>query len=106
MDYEIETSTNALTLHLKGQLLSTDRDQFNGLIPKILSSPEQMIVINMGELTYMDSVGLGLLITIRDEAMDQNKTCAIHSPKGDVAELLAMASFERLFEIVTDAKGV
>jgi len=53
----------------------------------------------MKNLAYMDSVGLGMMITLRDEAEKKGITASISNPSGDVKDLLEMACFDRLFSI-------
>ncbi|MCW9034598.1 MAG: STAS domain-containing protein [Rhodospirillales bacterium] len=99
MHHKITDSGDQVTFSISGQLTSKDRSDFIELIPNILISGRDNIIVNMTDLTYMDSVGLGLLVTLRDEANKKGMSASISNPQGEVKGLLEMACFDRLFTI-------
>jgi len=99
MKYKIEQNDDVTILHLTGRLLSRDRSEFDHIIAELNKTSNKTINIELKKLSYLDSIGLGLLVTIRDEAAESGKITKLSNPGGDVAELLKLACFDRLFEI-------
>jgi len=99
MDKQVEKSGDKTVISLSGQLIETDRLEFSGMISNVFASGAKDIELNMAGLSYMDSIGLGLLVTLRDEAEKNDAVVRITGPQGKVKELLEMARFDILFEI-------
>ncbi len=99
MFHSIKQHGDQVTLVLSGQFTSRDRGEFIKLIPSFFISNSKSIVIDMAELSYMDSVGLGMLVSLRDEAGKKGIRASITNPAGEVKELLELACFDRLFAI-------
>jgi len=98
VQHKIRQDGNITILEITGQLTSKDRGAFIGLLPTLLSNGGS-VCVDMKNLAYMDSVGLGMMITLRDEAEKKGITASISNPSGDVKDLLEMACFDRLFSI-------
>ena len=99
MDYSVETSGQTTTLILGGQFTSKDRREFDDVIKSIVEKDGSTVEVNMASLSYLDSVGLGMLITLRAEVEMAEKSIALISPRGDVKDALYMSCFDRLFDI-------
>ena len=99
MQHNIKRDGNVVTLELRGQLTSKDRSAFIEMLPTLLGDGGVEVTLDLKDLVYMDSVGLGMLITLRDEADKKDATATIKNPTGDVKALLDMACFDRLFSI-------
>lgn len=87
-------------LMLRDQLTYSDRDAFEGVIDGLLARAGTNVTVDLGALDYMDSAGLGMLLTLRDHAQRRAAEVVLRRPKGDVAQLLSLACFDSLFTIV------
>ncbi len=58
------------------------------------------IEVNMGGVEYIDSTALGMLLALRDKAKGMKKEVVIGGCKGVTRQVLEVANFDRLFEIV------
>lgn len=99
MKYRIIDGASGPTLALSDQLLFDHRDLFEGAIDKVLARQPTKVVVDMAGLEYMDSAGLGMLLTLRDRATRAGATVWLRNPGPEVAELLRLACFESLFTI-------
>lgn len=97
--YEITDDEAGPTLLLKNQLTFADRDLFDGVIDKLLARKKRKVAVDLSQLDYMDSAGLGMLLTLRDRAERANAEVVIRKPRSEVKELLVLACFDSLFEI-------
>jgi HptB-dependent secretion and biofilm anti anti-sigma factor len=99
LKYEITDDEAGPTLLLKDQLTFADRDVFDGVIDKLLARKKAKVAVDLSQLDYMDSAGLGMLLTLRDRAERTNAEVSIRNPRAEVKELLVLACFDSLFEI-------
>lgn len=99
MKYEITDDEAGPTLFLKDQLTFADRDVFDGLIDKLLARKRGTVAVDLSALDYMDSAGLGMLLTLRDRAERAGAEVTLRRPRSEVRELLVLACFETLFTI-------
>jgi anti-anti-sigma factor len=53
----------------------------------------------MKNVQYIDSAALGILLLLRDHAINVNKTVEIHNLHGIAKEVLEIANFQKIFTI-------
>ena len=99
MKYEISDVNSRRTLALRDQLTFADRAAVDAVIPQLLAGGIRALDVSLERLDYMDSAGLGMLLTLRDQAGKANVVVRLVKPRGDVKELLTLACFDTLFAI-------
>lgn len=99
MKYEISDQSGGPVLMLRDQLTFADRDAFDGVIDRLLVRGAGTAIVDLSGLDYMDSAGLGMLLTLRDRAERATVDVALRNPKSEVRELLILACFDSLFQI-------
>ncbi|MCX8087204.1 MAG: STAS domain-containing protein [Rhodocyclaceae bacterium] len=100
MDIEISTVSGQASMRLSGRFDYTTRNQFMSEADRILAQAEAPeIRIDMGNLEYIDSSALGMLLMLRDKAKKHDKTIALHNARGYVRQVIDTAQFERLFTV-------
>ena len=55
--------------------------------------------IDLGEVDYLDSSALGMLLMLREKAQAANKKIVLSNCKGSVRQVLEIANFGKLFTI-------
>lgn len=58
------------------------------------------VEINLANVTYLDSSGLGILLLLRERGESVNKKIVLCNPNDTVTQILDMANFGKLFTIV------
>lgn len=99
MKYRVIDGDDGPVLLLSDQLLFDHRDIFDTATDKLLARKHLSLTVDLSGLTYMDSAGLGMLLTLRDRADQAGAKVRLLNPTHDVAELLDLACFESLFTI-------
>lgn len=56
-------------------------------------------VVDMTDAEYMDSSALGMLLILREGAGGQRSNVRIKNCRGELRDVLAIANFDKLFEI-------
>ena len=99
MKYQISDSNGRRTLAFRGQLTFADRTALDPVISQALTGGVRELEVDLEALDYMDSAGLGMLLTLRDRAGKSGTQVRLTKPRGDVKELLSLACFDTLFTI-------
>ncbi|MCA3069626.1 MAG: STAS domain-containing protein [Rhodocyclaceae bacterium] len=66
---------------------------------QIGSSEISAIEIDLGNVDYLDSAALGMLLLLRDQASGTHKTVILSNCHGVVQQILDIANFKKLFTI-------
>ena len=65
----------------------------------VRSSEISSIEIDLGNVEYLDSAALGMLLLLRDQASSERKTVILTNCRGVVQQILDIANFKKLFTI-------
>lgn len=100
MKHQITKDGNTTIVALSDRLTSTDRGAFEHLVDEVMGGRPTQVEVNLGELSYMDSAGLGFLLTLREKAEAGHASVLLVNPRGEVREILELARFDTLFHMV------
>jgi anti-anti-sigma factor len=99
---EIRQNKNGNTgvLSLSGRFDFNDHRSFKESYGAYLTDPTlQQIEVNMGEISYLDSSALGMLLVLREKAIAGGKKVSLRNPNPTVMQILDIANFQKLFTI-------
>lgn len=85
----------AQPLDLSGHRLSDLGDTLR----RLLDQGCRHIVLDLGQVTFLDSAGLGELIACRKRTLDKGGDILLLRPRGKVRDLLEMLHLTRVFRI-------
>jgi anti-anti-sigma factor len=95
-----DVSGERATLKLGGRFDFHSHRDFNSAYEKILEiGSVREIVIDLGEVDYLDSSALGMLLLLREKAEGKGKSVALAGLKGTVKQVLEIANFGKLFAV-------
>ena len=97
----IRTSSQgrALILHLQGRLDATTAQAFDRACQTALADPNQSLIIDMHELSYVSSAGLRSILILHKTCAQQ--PCGLHfcALQESVAEVFEVSAFDRILSI-------
>lgn len=99
MDYSITSTADARTAQLKGRLTFQEQRLFRTLIDDLFSDAAGQYVIDLRQVEYIDSSGLGMLLIARKRAQQAKAGIVLTGVPANARETFATARFEDLFEI-------
>ena len=99
MRLETCLSDNRFEAGLSDKLTSSDLSNFRALLSQIRQSACKAIVLDLSNLNWIDSAGLGMLILAKELAEKEEMDLVLRSPKGHVKSLLELGRFEKIFNI-------
>jgi anti-anti-sigma factor len=97
--YEVNANSGKVVLSLRDRLVHEDRGAFDRVVREVLANHPGEVEVDFQELSYMDSAGLGFLLTLREQARKTGTMVVLSRPQGTVREILDLARFETLFTI-------
>ncbi|KIZ47552.1 MULTISPECIES: STAS domain-containing protein [Rhodopseudomonas] len=87
------------TVSLTGELTFVDHQAFREVADRLGASTGKTIVIELADLEFIDSAGLGMLLIAREEARKTNRTLVLRGAKGQVGRMFALTKFDTLFSV-------
>lgn len=102
-DWEVDGVT---VLHLQGPITLGDATRrFRELIQQTLAAGKKDIVLNMAEVYYLDSSGLGELITAYTTANRQGGKLKLMKLAPRVRDLVQLTKVYQVFEVFDDEES-
>lgn len=99
MHYDLVTHGATVVVSPRERLDDSERAEFDGLLDRVLAMSPTLIVFDCTALTYLDSAGLALLLTLRERARHAGAEVVLRGPRGAVRDILTLARFGELFHI-------
>ena len=100
MDVSI-ISGDTVTIKLAGRFDFNAHREFRGGVEGALGQKKGAVLnVDLGEVSYLDSSALGMLLMARDKAKAVGMTVSLVNTRGSVRQVLDIANFGKLFDIV------
>jgi anti-sigma B factor antagonist len=94
-----ERQTGPITvLALSGKLTSDDAGQLKGKVSGLLNGGRNQVVLNLAALTYIDSSGLGEMVSCHTSAKDKGAV-KLASMGKRIQDLLVMTKLYTVFDV-------
>jgi anti-sigma B factor antagonist len=90
------------TLRVGGvkELAASNSNSFRDQVRASLTDSQSVIEIDLSETMFMDSCGLGALISLHKTACGRNGLVRLLNPTPPVQQILELTRMHRIFEIV------
>lgn len=98
LNYDITEEKDLIKISLDGDLDAYSSDEFKDAVLKQLPGSKD-ILINAKKLNFIDSTGLGSLISIYNTIKEQEKTISIEEIKPNVKQIFEITELDKLFNI-------
>ena len=98
MEYNCRTSGDAFEASLTGRLTFDDQKLFRQMITEMGEASAARWVVDLSNLEFIDSAGLGLLLRIKATSEQVGKSILLRVPNdGHVRRMLDVSRFDQLF---------
>ncbi|MFZ5918247.1 MAG: WecB/TagA/CpsF family glycosyltransferase [Chloroflexota bacterium] len=103
---EAFTVGSAAVIAVSGRLDLTSRDRFLALVDDALADDAITgVIVNLAETTFVDSAGMGALVQVAKRARERGGEVRLAAAPRPVAQALAAARLDRLFEMAGDLEA-
>jgi anti-sigma B factor antagonist len=96
---QIEQRPAAAVVKLAGEAGQEEADDLAKQLQSVLDAPTNLVVLDLSDLAYIASLGIGPLVSFRNEMTRQGRRVVITAPPSLVRETLRRASLQRIFGI-------
>lgn len=86
-------------LHLSGQIDLSNIVEFTKLLLDEIDQAGESLILNLKELLYIDSSGLGALLTGRNRMKEKNGKLGLLNIKDEIFDVMKLATIDQFFEI-------
>ncbi|HZG40467.1 MAG TPA: STAS domain-containing protein [Nodosilinea sp.] len=98
-------SSNVQVIEPAGILDSTKAETFRQSVEELLQNGAEIILVDLKDITFIDSSGLGTLVVLLKKIRGLNRTLCICSANDQVRMLFELTSMDRVFEIYEDRQA-
>lgn len=99
MVQEISVAEDHVQVNLSGSMYTAEAAMFRASLIEHIAQGHKNFIINLGAVDYIDSSGLGTLLHIRKQTLQNGGCVIIQGLNGLVKELFEMTKVSNLFEI-------
>ncbi len=100
MDIVTMNLDHKATIRLSGRFDFNDHRLFKSTYVQLLQQDKiTALEVDLGEVNYIDSSALGMLLLLREQVQAAGKTVALVRPNKTVQQILEIANFGKLFKI-------
>lgn len=92
-------SSNIQVIEPVGILDSTKAEEFRQSVEEVLQNGAEVILVDLKDITFIDSSGLGTLVVLLKKIRGLNRSFCICSINDQVRMLFELTSMDRVFEI-------
>lgn len=97
MIYKIQNSGSQASIELKGRLTFADYSNFREMLQLLSELTIKKCTLDLSELEFIDSAGLGMLLIARDKVQSQSGLLNLRCAEGQVKKMLELGRFDNLF---------
>src|SRR5438445_8559070 len=99
MEINLRTNGSVTILDLKGNLTIGSEEELNGIITRVVTDGQKHVLINMAEVPFMDSSGIGGLIKSFSHVKGEGGKLKLLNPSRTTRQLLSITGLLSVFEI-------
>lgn len=90
---------NGVVLELSGDLTYANREQFKTAVEAIRQKGCRHLILNMAEVRFVDSSGLGLLALVSQNFKLSQGQVSMLKPQSYVREIMSLANIQKLIPV-------
>ena len=99
MIQEITVTDNSVLVSLSGSIYIEEAAQIRESLIGYIEKGHKTFIIDLGDVDYIDSSGLGTLVAIQKRALQNGGSVVIRGLKGLVKDLFELTRLTKVFEI-------
>lgn len=102
MAVRIEAKNNLTVCHVDGEININSSPEIKKTFDKLISKKTPKIVINLSQVTYVDSSGLATLVEILKNMRAYGGRLRLTNLSSKIKNLFEITKLEKLFEIIAE----
>ncbi len=99
VETKVDPAKKTLNIKIKGRFDFGVHHDFRKASELVVGQDINYIVVDMGNVDYIDSSALGMLLVLSDKVGDTKNAVQIKNIKPDVKKVMEIANFDKLFTL-------
>ena len=99
MDYAFDVESGGLAVRLEGRMTHGDYKGFRCILARINEDKPPRVVFDLDRVSFVDSSALGMLLIIRDAAVQDKRDVVLKGANGQVQTLINVGKLDKYFTI-------
>lgn len=99
MTFQVTKSGDVLVIDVEGQLIVGNRQELKQKVLEELDGGERKFVVDFSDTGYIDSSGLGVLVSLSKKIREQGGELRLSSLNEDLRTLFELTKLDTLFKI-------
>ncbi len=97
---KLDVNGDTLRISAVNQLGAANANSFRDWVREALSDGEKNLDIDLSQMTFLDSCGLGALVALHKLVRNRSGTLRLLHPQPPVQQILELTRMDQLFEVV------
>lgn len=102
MSFQVSRDGDITLIEVEGQLIVGNRQELKQQVLEQLEAGDLKFVIDFGKTGYIDSSGLGVLVSLSKKIREQGGELRLSSLNEDLRTLFELTKLDTLFRIADD----
>jgi anti-sigma B factor antagonist len=99
LTWSIEPGETSTVVHIVGEIDLSTRSEFQDAVRAGMDSATPVVVVNLGEVAFMGSVGLQVLVQAHDEAQHAGRTVRVVDGSAIVRRIIEVTGLEQVLSV-------
>ena len=100
VNYEISSKDKDTEIVISGRITFAEHAQCRQMVDEIVPRPGMTLTVDLQDVDFIDSAGLGLLLLIKDKGEKEGGSTVLRVAKdGQIKKMLEIANFDDLVTI-------
>lgn len=99
MNYSTRHESGVTVVDLEGDVDVSGAPELRDLIAGLIAGPTARILLDLSDVAFIDSSGVGILVTAHRKATESGAQFGLASPSGTVARVFELTRTNRLLQI-------
>lgn len=105
MTFSIIGEENAAVVEVNGELTVSNRQTFKDVLLERLGDGDRRFVVDFRETSYIDSSGLGVLVSVSKKVREKGGEVRLAGLNDDLHALFELTRLDTLFQIYDDREA-
>lgn len=101
---KVREENGVSVVELRGRLIFENCQQFRQTVKQLLATGKRKILVNLGEVAYCDSAGLGSVASSFASVQSLGGVLKLTAPGGRVRDVFHLTRIDRVIEVAPDEK--
>ncbi|MBR44444.1 MAG: anti-anti-sigma factor [Gemmatimonadetes bacterium] len=102
MSFQVSKVNDVTVIEVEGQLIVGNRNELKNKVLEKIELGEQTFVIDFANTAYIDSSGLGVLVSLSKKIREDGGELRLSSLSEDLRTLFELTKLDTLFQIAED----